>query len=52
VLDAILANHGYPPPIEKLLAEALVLTACSARCSRSRAGQLTLQAQTEAGSST
>ena len=27
VLDAILANHGYPPLIEKLLAEALALTA-------------------------
>jgi molecular chaperone Hsp33 len=27
VLDAILANHGYPPAIERLLAEALTLTA-------------------------
>jgi len=26
-LDTILANHGYPPVIEQLLAEALVLTA-------------------------
>ena len=27
VVDAVLANHGYPPLIEKLLAEALTLTA-------------------------
>jgi molecular chaperone Hsp33 len=26
-LDNILANHGYPPVMERLLAEALVLTA-------------------------
>ena len=29
VLDSILANHGYPPIIEQLLAEALILTAAS-----------------------
>src|SRR5689334_17431010 len=26
VIDTVLANHGYPPVIEKLLAEALTLT--------------------------
>ena len=27
MLDAVLASHDYPPAIEQLLAEALVLTA-------------------------
>ena len=27
VIDSVLANHGYPPVIEQLLAEALTLTA-------------------------
>jgi molecular chaperone Hsp33 len=27
VIDAVLANHGYPPLIERLLAEALTMTA-------------------------
>ena len=48
-LDDILANHGYPPVIEKLLAEALVLTALLGALLKEPEGQLTLQAQTEAG---
>jgi molecular chaperone Hsp33 len=49
VLDAVLANHGYPPLIEKLLAEALVLTALLGSLLKDPAGQTTLQAQTESG---
>ncbi|HYC96180.1 MAG TPA: Hsp33 family molecular chaperone HslO [Sphingomicrobium sp.] len=49
VLDAILANHGYPPVIEKLLAEALVLTALLGSLLKDPGGQLTIQAQTESG---
>ena len=48
-LDAILTNHNYPPPIEKLLAEALVLTALLGSLLKDPGGQMTLQAQTEAG---
>ncbi|MBA3525295.1 MAG: Hsp33 family molecular chaperone HslO [Sphingomonas sp.] len=48
-LDAILANHGYPPAIERLLAEALVLTALLGSLLKERQGQVTLQAQTDNG---
>src|SRR5688572_30913815 len=48
-LDAILANHGYPPVIEQLLAEALVLTALLGSLLKDPTGQTTLQAQTENG---
>ncbi len=48
-LDAILTNHQYPPAIESLLAEALVLTALLGALLKDPAGQMTLQAQTEAG---
>ncbi len=48
-LDAILANHGYPPVIEQLLAEALILTALLGSLLKDPAGQLTIQAQTENG---
>src|SRR5436190_23015663 len=48
-LDRILANHGYPPVVEKLLAEALVLTALLGSLLKDPNGQLTLQAQTENG---
>ena len=48
-LDAILANHNYPPVIEKLLAEALVLSALLGSMLKDPGGQMTLQAQTEAG---
>jgi molecular chaperone Hsp33 len=48
-LDAILANHGYPQAIEKLLAEALTLTALLGALLKDPGGQMTLQAQTEGG---
>jgi len=49
VVDAILASHDYPPAIEKLLAEALTLTALLGALLKEPQGQLTMQAQTEAG---
>ncbi|MEP6982046.1 MAG: Hsp33 family molecular chaperone HslO [Sphingomicrobium sp.] len=49
VIDAILASHNYPPVIEKLLAEALTLTALLGSLLKEAEGQLTLQAQTEGG---
>jgi molecular chaperone Hsp33 len=49
VIDAVLANHGYPPVIEKLLAEALTLTALLGSLLKEPGGQMTLQAQTESG---
>ena len=48
-LDTILANHGYPPVIEQLLAEALTLTALLGSLLKDPSGQLTIQAQTENG---
>jgi molecular chaperone Hsp33 len=49
VIDAILASHDYPPVIEKLLAEALTLTALLGSLLKEPQGQLTLQAQTKGG---
>jgi molecular chaperone Hsp33 len=49
VVDAILANHDYPPLIEKLLADALTLTALLGSLLKEPQGQMTLQAQTEGG---
>ena len=49
VIDAVLANHDYPPLIEQLLAEALTLTALLGSLLKEAEGQLTLQAQTEGG---
>ena len=49
VIDAVLANHGYPPIIEKLLAEALTLTSLLGSLLKEPEGQLTLQAQTQGG---
>jgi molecular chaperone Hsp33 len=48
-LDSILANHGYPPVAERLLAEALVLTALLGAMLKEPQGQVTVQAQTENG---
>ena len=48
-LDRILANHDYPPALEILLAEALVLTALLGSLLKDPNGQLTIQAQTEHG---
>ena len=49
VVNEVLANHGYPPAIEKLLAEALTLTALLGSLLKEPQGQLTLQAQTKGG---
>jgi molecular chaperone Hsp33 len=49
VLDEILAAHAYPPAIERLLAEALTLTALIGSTLKDPLGQLTIQAQTQAG---
>jgi len=48
-LDQILAAHGYPPAIERVLAEALVLTGLLGSTLKDEAGQLTIQAQTQNG---
>jgi molecular chaperone Hsp33 len=48
-LDDILSAHDYPAPIARLLAEALVLAALLGATLKHEGGQLTLQAQTEAG---
>lgn len=48
-LDAILSAHAYPPAIEKLLAEALTLTALIGSTLKDPAGQLTMQTQTQDG---
>ncbi|MEO6199261.1 MAG: Hsp33 family molecular chaperone HslO [Sphingomicrobium sp.] len=48
-IDAILSSHKYPAPVERLLAEALVLTALFGSLLKEAAGQVTLQAQTENG---
>jgi molecular chaperone Hsp33 len=49
VLDQILANHNYPPLIERVLAEAVLLTALLGTTLKNAEGQLTIQAQTEGG---
>jgi molecular chaperone Hsp33 len=49
VVDSILRSHEYPPVLEKLLAEALTLTALLGSLLKEPQGQLTLQAQTEGG---
>ena len=48
-LDAVLANHSYPPAIERLLVEALTLTALLGTLLKDRTGQMTLQAQAQGG---
>jgi molecular chaperone Hsp33 len=48
VLDRILTAHAYPAPIERVLAEALTLTALLGSTLKDSSGQLTLQAQTPA----
>ena len=49
MLDVVLGSHGYPPVIERLLAEALVLAALLGSTLKHDDGQLTLQAQAEGG---
>ncbi len=48
-LDEVLSAHAYPPVIERLVAEALVLASLLGSTLKDEAGQLTLQAQTEQG---
>lgn len=49
VLDRILGAHDYPPVIARLLAEALVIAAMIGSLLKDDEGQITMQAQTEAG---
>ena len=49
VLDEILSAHAYPEPIERLLAEALTLTALLGSTLKHEEGQMTLQAQNQGG---
>jgi molecular chaperone Hsp33 len=49
VLDTIIGAHDYPLVIERLLTEALVLTALFGALLKDSTGQMTLQAQTEGG---
>lgn len=49
VLDTILGAHAYPSVIKHLLAEALTVTALIGGLLKDDQGQLTMQAQTEAG---
>jgi molecular chaperone Hsp33 len=49
VLDRIIGAHAYPPAIERLLSEALVLAALFGALLKDETGQMTLQAQTEGG---
>lgn len=49
VLNDVLSAHAYPPAIEKILAEALVLTSLLGTTLKDREGQLTIQAQTQSG---
>ncbi len=49
VLEEISSAHGYPPAIEALLAEGLVLTALLGAMLKDAGGQLTMQVQTEGG---
>lgn len=48
-VDAIASAHAYPPVIERLLAEALALTALLGAMLKDPTGQMTLQAQAETG---
>jgi len=49
VLNDVLSAHAYPPVVERLVAEALVLACLLGTMLKDDAGQLTLQAQTDNG---
>lgn len=49
VVNEVLSAHDYPPPITHLLSEALVLGALMGSLLKEEGGQLTMQAQTQAG---
>jgi molecular chaperone Hsp33 len=48
-LDRVLRAHAYPAPIERLLAEALTLTALIGSTLKDEGAQLTMQTRAEAG---
>lgn len=48
-LNEVLSAHAYPPVVERLVAEALVLVGLLGTMLKDDAGQLTLQAQTDHG---
>jgi molecular chaperone Hsp33 len=49
LLDEILSSHDYPAPVARILSEAITMTALLGAMLKDAGGQLTLQAQTEAG---
>ena len=49
VLNDVLSAHNYPPVVERLVAEALVLATLLGTTLKDENGQLTLQAQTDHG---
>ncbi|QIQ88291.1 Hsp33 family molecular chaperone HslO [Erythrobacter sp.] len=49
VVNEVLSAHDYPAPITHLLGEALVLGALMGSLLKEEGGQLTMQAQTQAG---
>jgi molecular chaperone Hsp33 len=52
VVNDVLSAHAYPPVIERLVAEALVLAVLLGTMLKDDGGQLTLQAQTDNGAVT
>jgi molecular chaperone Hsp33 len=48
-LEQVLSAHGYPPAVEKLLAQALVVTALLGTTLKTDDGQMTMQAQSQGG---
>ena len=48
-LEDVLGNHDYPPPIARVLTEALLLAALLGSLLKGEGGQLTLQAQQGTG---
>ncbi len=48
-LKAVLSSHDYPPMIERLVAESLLLAAVLGSLLKGDSGQLTMQAQTNGG---
>lgn len=49
LMDEVLSAHDYPAPIARILSEALTMTALLGAMLKDAGGQLTVQAQTEAG---
>ncbi len=49
LLEEVLSAHDYPAPVARILSEALTMTALLGAMLKDAGGQLTMQAQTEAG---